>query len=66
MGKENSSDKLEKKNAEQANKIATLENEAKKNADPNEGPKVIQKGNQIHPKYQKNNKTILATLPKKK
>ena len=71
MGKDdNSSDvssnnsKLERKNAEQANKIATLENEVKKNSDPNAGPKIIQKGAQLHPKYQRNNKKIAATIPK--
>jgi len=66
MGKENSSDDsdLKKTNAEQANTIATLENEKKKLDDPNAGPRIIQKGNQAHPKYQKNKKQIPATIPK--
>lgn len=64
MDKDNSSKDLEKTNAEQANTIATLKNEAKKNQDPNAGPKIIQKGSQLHPKYQRNNKKIAATLPK--
>ncbi len=63
--KDNSSKDLEKTNADQANKIATLENELKKKEDPNAGPKIIQKGSQIHPKYQKNDKKIAATIPKK-
>lgn len=65
MGKDdNSSKNLERTTAEQANKIATLENELKKTQDPNAGPKIIQKGAQLHPKYQRNNKKIAATLPK--
>ncbi len=64
MNKDNSSKDLEKTNSEQANKIATLENEIKKTQDPNAGPKIIQKGAQVHPKYQRNNKKIAATLPK--
>jgi len=68
MGKDDDSSKdkdLVKKNAEQENTIATLENEIKKNEDPNAGPKIIQKGAQTHPKYQRNNKKIAATIPKK-
>jgi len=55
---------LEKTNAEQANTIAALKNEVKKSEDPNAGPKIIQKGTQVHPKYQKNNIKIPATIPK--
>lgn len=66
MGRDdNSSKNLEKINSEQANKIATLENEIKKTQDPNAGPKIIQKGAQLHPKYQRNNVKIAATIPKK-
>jgi len=46
MTKDDNSSKgieLEKTNAEQANKIATLENELKKSGDPNAGPRIIQK-----------------------
>ena len=67
MGKDDNSSKdknLEKTNAEQKNTIATLENELKKTEDPNAGPKVIQKGAQVHPKYEKNNKKIAATIQK--
>jgi len=67
MGKDNDSSKdneLQKTNADQANTIATLENEVKKLNDPNSGPRIIQKGAQLHPKYQKNSKKIAATLPK--
>ena len=63
--KNSSKDKdLEKSNAEQKNTIATLENELKKTEDPNAGPKVIQKGAQVHPKYEKNTKKIAATIQK--
>lgn len=60
MTKENNFDKI----IEQENKITTLEKELEKSTDPNAKPRVIQKGNQVHPKYQKNNKTISATIPK--
>ena len=64
--KNSSKDKdLQKTNADQANTIATLKNELKKQEDPNAGPKIIQKGHQIHPKYQRNNIKIPATIPKK-
>jgi len=56
---------LEKQLDSQANTIAKLENEIKKLGDPNKSPKIIQKGQQKHPKYQKNNTKITATLPKK-
>lgn len=56
---------LKKTNAEQENTIAVLENELKKKEDPNAGPKIIQKGSQVHPKYQRNNQKIAATIPKK-
>lgn len=65
--KEDSSKKiaeLEKAAYNQANTIAKLENEIKKLGDPNAEPRIIQKGKQVHPKYQKNTKTIAATLPK--
>lgn len=66
MGRDdNSSKNLEKTNSEQANEIATLKNEIKKHEDPNAGPKIIQKGAQLHPKYQRNNVKIAATIPKK-
>jgi len=67
MGRnDNSSDNsnLEKQNANQANTIATLENELEKKSDPNGKPIVIQKGSQLHPKYQRNKIKITATLPK--
>lgn len=65
--KEDSSKKiegLEKTSSDQANTIAKLENEIKKLSDPNKTPKIIQRGNQVHPKYQKNTETVAATLPK--
>ena len=49
----------------QANEIETLKNEVAKNNDPNAKPRTITKGDQVHPKYQKNNTKIAATLPKK-
>jgi len=55
---------LEKQNAEQMNTIATLQNELEKKNDPNAKPIVIQKGSQLHPKYQRNKIKIAATLPK--
>ena len=48
----------------QANTIAKLENEIKKLGDPNVTPRIIQKGNQKHPKYQRNDDKIAATIPK--
>lgn len=69
MGEDNSSKKiseLEKTSADQANTIAKLENEIKKIGDPNKTPKIIQRGNQVHPKYEKNKITVAATLPKEK
>lgn len=50
----------------QENTIARLENEIKKVADPNDSPRIIQKGRQRHPKFQSNNNKIPATLPKEK
>jgi len=67
MDKDKNSSKnkdLEKTNVEQENTIATLKNELKKTEDPNAGPKVIQKGYQVHPKYEKNTKKIPATIQK--
>ena len=58
--------KLEKNSEDQANTIAKLENEIKKLGDPNANPRIIQKGNQVYPKYQRNNKMISATIPKEK
>lgn len=55
---------LEKTAEDQANTIAKLENEIKKLGDPNKNPKIIQKGSQVHPKYQKNKNKISATIPK--
>ena len=55
---------LEKTSQNQANTIAKLENEIKKLTDPNAEPRIIQKGQQVHPKYIKNKKVIAATLPK--
>ena len=55
---------LEKTAESQANTIATLENEVKKLGDPNKTPRIIQKGSQRHPKYQRNNTIIAATMPK--
>jgi len=65
MGDKDSSNKIEalEKTAEnQANTIAKLENEIKKISDPNKDPRVIQKGKQIHPKYERNKKKIAATI----
>jgi hypothetical protein len=55
---------LQKTSESQANTIARLENEIKKLGDVNSSPRIIQKGKQKHPKYQRNKKTIAATLPK--
>lgn len=64
--KDNSSEiaELQKTAEDQANTIAKLENEIKQLGDPNKTPKIIQKGNQKHPKYQRNDIKIAATLPK--
>ena len=64
MGKENTSEieKLQKTSENQANTIATLKNEIKKLGDPNAEPKIIQKGNQVHPKYQRNKIKVAATI----
>ena len=66
MDKENSSDleTLQKTSDDQANTIATLGNEIKKLGDSNASPRIIQRGNQLHPKYEKNNKKTIAILPK--
>ena len=66
-GKDNSSEieELQKTAEGQANTIAKLENEIKQLGDPNKTPKIIQKGSQKHPKYQRNKIQIPATLPKK-
>lgn len=64
FGKGNFGEDLQKTNDDQANVIATLEEERKKTEDPNAGPRVIKKGNQAHPKYQRNNQKISATIPK--
>jgi len=65
MGDKDSSNKIEElqKTAEtQANTIAKLENEIKKISDPNKDPRIIQKGKQTHPKYQRNKEKIPATI----
>ena len=68
MGKDkhNSSEieELQKTAEQQANTIAKLENEIKQLGDPNKTPKIIQKGSQKHPKYQRNKIQVTATLPK--
>lgn len=68
MGKNEDSSKkieeLEKTSSEQANTIARLENEIKKLGDVNASPRIIQKGNQRHVKFQKNNIRTPATIPK--
>ncbi len=66
MAKDNSSKikDLEKTAEDQANTIAKLENEIKQVSDPNKTPKIIQKGTQKHPKYQRNKIQIPATIPK--
>lgn len=66
MGKDDSSKikDLEKTSEDQANTIAKLENEIKQVSDPNKSPKIIQKGAQLHPKYQRNKIQISATIPK--
>lgn len=55
---------LQKTVEDQANTIARLENEIKKLGDVNASPRIIQRGNQVHPKFQKNNEIIPAILPK--
>ena len=55
---------LEKTTEDQANTIAKLENEIKQVSDPNKTPKIIQKGTQKHPKYQRNKTQISATIAK--
>lgn len=55
---------LEKSNSDNQNTIARLENDIKKLGDTNANPRIIQKGNQRHPKYQRNKKTVPATIPK--
>ena len=55
---------LQKTSDNQANTIATLKNEIKKLGDSNASPRIIQRGNQVHPKYQKNKIKVAATLPK--
>jgi len=57
-------DELEKTAETQANTIAKLENEIQKLGDPNKTPKIIQKGTQKHPKYQRNKIQVAATIPK--
>ena len=66
--KENSSKNfdLAKKVEDQANTIARLENDIKKLGDVNASPRIIQRGNQTHPHFEKNNIKIAATLPKEK
>ncbi len=61
---ENSSElkALQKTSDDQANTIARLENDIKKLGDSNASPRIIQKGNQKHPKYQKNAVKVAATL----
>ena len=55
---------LQKTSDNQANTIARLENDLKKLSDSNASPRIIQRGNQVHPKYQKNKIKVAATLPK--
>ena len=63
MGKDNSKvEQSQKTIDEQANTIAKLKNEVKKLGDPNAGPRIIQKGNQVHPKYQRNKIKVAATI----
>jgi len=57
-------DKLKKTTEAQANEITFLKNEIKKLGDPNAEPRIIQRGNQVHPKYERNKIKIPATLPK--
>lgn len=44
------------------NENQTLKDEVAKNSDPNAKPRTIKRGNQTHPKYQKNKTKIPATL----
>ena len=53
---------LQKQIDEQSNTIARLENDLKKLGDSNATPRIIQRGNQVHPKYEKNSKKVAATL----
>ena len=64
--KENSSKSFDlvKRVEDQANTIARLENDIKKLGDVNASPRIIQRGNQKHPKYVSNNIKISATIPK--
>ncbi len=55
---------LQKTTEQQANTIARLENDIKKLGDTNASPRIIQKGNQVHPKYERNKIKIAATIPK--
>ena len=66
MGTENTSElkTLQRTSENQANTIARLENDLKKLGDSNASPRIIQRGNQLHPKYQKNTIKVAATLPK--
>ncbi len=70
MGKDDDSSKkieeLEKTSSEQANTIARLENEIKKLGDVNATPRIIQKGKQVHPRFESNNIKTPATIPREK
>lgn len=55
---------LEKEVEKQSNTIARLENDLKRLGDPNSKPRIIQKGNQVHPTYVKNTDKIAPTIPK--
>lgn len=57
-------EKLQKQVEDQANTIAKLENEIKKLGDTNATPRIIQKGNQKHPKFVKNKTQVSATILK--
>ncbi len=65
-GEDNSKlETLQKTSENQANTIARLENDIEKLGDANAAPRIIQRGNQIHPKYRKNSIKVAATIPKK-
>lgn len=57
-------EELTENNINNSNTIARLENDLERLGDPNSKPRVIQKGNQKHPRYVKNTDKIAPILPK--
>lgn len=54
--------KLEKKISSLENTVETQKNEVAKLSDPANSPRVIMRGNRKYPKYERNSKTVSATL----